>query len=117
MSQPKLKMVRHDTKPDLVFQILYAEGPNKDEPFDLAGCTVNFHLLENMSDTALKNAGHTECNLTDETNGLGKYTWASDDLDTAGRYHGELQITFVDTTQQTIEDEIPINVRKDYDNA
>lgn len=111
-----LKMVRHDTKPDLVFTILYAEGPNKDTAFDLTGCTVHFYLIKSGK-TTLKNTGHTECALTDEANGEGKYTWDGADLDEEGHYSGELEITFVDTTVQTIYDEVGFNVRADYNDA
>lgn len=116
MTKSPLKMVRNDTKPDLVFTILYAEGPNKDTAFDLSGCTIEFFLRKRGA-TTLKNTGHTTCSITDAENGLGKYTWDAADLDEEGRYTGELEITFVDTTKQTIYDEAELVVRADYDDA
>ena len=112
----ELKMVRNYTKPDLLFTILYAEGPNKDTAFDLTGCTVHFYLMK-TGGTTLKNTGHTTCSLTDEANGEGKYTWAADDLDEKGTYKGELEVIFVDTTKQTIYDPAVFKVRADYDDA
>ena len=116
MTRVPLRMVRNDTKPDLVFTILYAAGPNKGSAFDLNGCTINFHLRKRGT-TTIKNTGHTLCTITDAENGLGKYTWDSSDMDAAGRYTGELEIEFADTTVQTIFDEAEFIVRADYDNA
>jgi len=116
MTKTPLKMVRNDTKPDLVYTILYAEGPNKDGPFDITGCTLEFFLRKRGA-TTIKNTGHTTTSIVDAEAGLGKYSWASDDLDEEGRYTGELEVTFVDTTKQTIYDEVEFVVRADYDDA
>jgi Rib/alpha/Esp surface antigen-like repeat protein len=112
----KIKMVKNDTKPDLIFTVLYAEGDNEGTAFNLTNCTVNFYLLK-TGDTTLKNTGHTACTVTDAVNGEGKYEWDSGDLDEVGTYRGEIEVTYPDATKQTVYDEINIHVRADYDNA
>jgi hypothetical protein len=112
----KIRMVRNDTKPDLIFTVLYAEGDYEDTAYDLTNCTVNFYLIK-TGETSLKNTGHTQCTITDAGNGECKYEWGSGDLDEEGTYKGELEITFPDTTKQTIYEESNIHVRADYDDA
>jgi hypothetical protein len=106
----KLELVENDNKPSYTFTVTDED----DVAIDLTGSTVNFYFKK-MGAAALKNAGHTACVGVDLPNGIVRYDWANDDLDTPGLYEGELEVTYADTTVQTIIDTWQIRVRPEVE--
>ena len=100
------KFVQNDTKPDLEFNI------TKDGvPIDLTSSTVKFYMKN--SDTGAVKINGVACTITDYLKGLCKYTWQTGDLDTAGNYSGEVEITFGDGSKETGYKTINLTVRDD----
>jgi len=89
--------VQGDNKPSLVITIT----DENEVPIPLAGVTVNFYFREKGKKTVI-NTGHTECTITDAGNGVCRYDWGNDDLAKTGKYEGEIELTYADTTIQTV---------------
>ncbi len=56
---------------------------------DLTGHTVTFYLYDTEG-TAVVTAG--SCTITSASGGLVSYSWAADDVDTAGEYWGYFRV-------------------------
>jgi hypothetical protein len=80
---------------------------------DLTGTTVNFYFRVVGSGT-LKNTGHTLCTITSYIGGICTYTWSATDLDTAGEFEGELEVTYGDTTTQTVYKVFEFHIRAEF---
>lgn len=101
-----IKLVKDDTFPPLEFAVI-KDG----SAVDLTGATVKVYI-KNSSTGTVKVNGQT-CTITDATNGKCKYTWGATDLDTAGDYVGEIELTDVDGKVQSSYDTFKLSVRAD----
>ena len=63
---------------------------------DLTGASVEVHLRKPDGTTLTKAA-----TITDAATGAWSTPWAADDLDTAGVWEAEAQVTYSDSTVQT----------------
>ncbi len=63
---------------------------------DITGATVTFKMRATTG-TSLKVDG--SCTIDDGPNGKCSYTWIAADLDTAGNYVAELEVTFSGATE------------------
>lgn len=76
-----------DLLPVFTFEATYADGT----PVNLTGCTVTFRMFKSGSSTAkIDNASRVT--ITSPASGLGYYTWATGDTDTAGDYLVRLKV-------------------------
>ena len=82
----EVTLVRGDKGFDLEFTVQEADA----SAFDLTGATVKFKMAVSQSGS-LKIDG--PCTITDPLQGKCKYTIGDTDLDTAGQYVAELEIT------------------------
>jgi hypothetical protein len=73
---------------DLNFQIVQSDGAT---PVDISTATVKFKMALKGGST---NKIDATCTVTDGPNGKCKYTVQAGDLDTAGTYQAELEVTF-----------------------
>jgi hypothetical protein len=81
-------LTRGDKGFDLQFQVLQSDGKT---PVDISTATVMFKMaLPNATENKIDG----NCAITDGPNGKCKYTVRSGDLDTAGSYEAELEVTF-----------------------
>ena len=101
-----IKLVKDDTFPPLEFSVI-KDG----SPVDLTGSTILFYMKNSSTGTVKVNGG--SCTITDATNGKCRYTWGATDLDTAGDYVGEIQITFAGGAIQTSYSEFNLVIRVD----
>lgn len=98
-----VKLVQNDTRPALEFSVR-EDG----QAVDLTGATVKFYMKDSAGSAKLAGAA---CTITDATNGKCQYVWQAGDLDTAGTFTGEVQVTFSDGRIQTGYDTIALVVR------
>jgi hypothetical protein len=103
-------LVQKDTKPSLTFLITDDDGV----AIDLTNHAVNF-FFKKMGAAALTNLGHTLCVLSDPTNGYCRYDWGANDLAVAGLYEGELEITYSDSSVQTVYSTWQFQVRPEVE--
>lgn len=82
-------------------------------PHDLTGATVVF-ILRNQKTGALK-VNRGSCSIVDATLGQVRYTWQTTDLNIAGVYNGEFEVTFATGKPLSFpqEDYIEITIEKD----
>jgi hypothetical protein len=122
----KLKLVRNDRRPIIEVSITDATTGN---PIDISGATprLYFRLIgsETLKATVVgvlvtgkvEDDGSITTTTPYDVAGVGgrcQFTWGATDLDTAGDYEGEIEITFADGTKQTAYDKIPFKVREDF---
>ena len=106
----KIKLVQNDTKP--VVQVTLTDT--------VTGLPID---LSNPSDTVklyFKALGQDELKTTITGNkpnggsdGVISFPWATGDLDTAGEFEGEIEITYADGKIQTMYDKLRFSVRAD----
>jgi hypothetical protein len=107
----KIKLVQGDTKPALVCNITDEITGN---PIGLTGATV---LLKFRAVGATDLTATVTGSITDGPNGQVAFYPASAPamlLGEAGDYEGEIQITFSDTTVQTVYDLLKFKLREDF---
>lgn len=123
----RIKLVQGDTYPQISVTV-YDETSNK--PTDLRAATVLLKFRETGSTTIKSTitgslvAGYTDENNNtvftpppyDEDGGGGGvvFSWDSDDLDTAGSYEGEVEVTFPNNRIQTVYDVVRFQVREQF---
>lgn len=123
----RIKLVQGDTYPQINVTI-YDEGTNK--PTDLRQADVLLKFRETGSTTIKSTitgslvAGFTDENGNtayapppyDEDGGGGGvvFSWDSNDLDTAGSYEGEVEVTFPNNRIQTVYDVVRFQVREQF---
>lgn len=101
MAQSKT-LKRNDTAPNIGIVCLSDSNPK-----DLTGATVAKFLMGTIDATG---ASTTKVNGTmtfdgDRTSGLVYYSWAVGDLDAAGIYKAEVEITWADGKKQTFPED------------
>ena len=101
----EIRVVQGDTRPNLEFTVL-VDGVAQ----DLTDTTVRFKIRKFGETININDAANT-CTITEATNGICEYPWRDDDLEDAGDYEGELEITFGDDTVQTQFPKYLIKVR------
>lgn len=107
----KIKLVQGDTKPALVCNITDEITGNA---IALTGATV---LLKFRAVGAAALTATVTGSITDGPNGQVAFYPASAPamlLGEAGDYEGEIQITFADTTVQTVYDLLKFKLREDF---
>lgn len=124
----KIKLVKDDTGPQIVFSL---KDAFTDEPIDLSniGTSLTF-FFRAVGSTTLKDT-ITMSKLTGLQNDDGSITttapydtagrggrcavpWNATSLDTVGEFEGEIQITFNDGTVQTVYDIQKFSIRADF---
>jgi hypothetical protein len=122
----RIRLVEGDTRPRLVFTLRDTDGT----PIDVSAAEVRFKM-RTIGSTTLK-ADVICANLSGllqddgtilydppyNVSGVGgriRVDWSASDLDTAGRYEAEIEITYNDGTKQTVYDKIPVTIRSDLD--
>ena len=88
MADPQFFIKRNDTVPYLDAALQDDRG----RPINLTSTTVLFHMRD-TADDSVKISGAAVTVLS-ATRGEVRYTWTSNDTDTAGNYEGEFQVTF-----------------------
>ena len=111
-------MVVGDTKPVLTVtlrdkntaasgQTLDSNVPTTWAPIDVTGATVNLYIRE-VGQTAYTTRVMT---LSDPSNGVVITDFVAANFPAAGVYEGEIEITFADSSIQTLQDFIKFTVR------
>jgi hypothetical protein len=110
MSEFKIK--RHDRYPSITATLLDGDGA----AIDLSGCTVTFLMREQTAASLTVNAAAT---VVSAAAGTVRYDWLAADVDTAGRYYCEWQITYPDTKKMTVPTSgyDLVIIEEDLDNA
>lgn len=123
----KIKLVQGDTKPALVVSLTdEATG----EPIGLNTATVRLYFRAVGSSTVLATLvgtllagrvntdGTVNSNAPYNTPGAGgrvQFSWGPNDLNQdQGDYEGEIEITFADSTKQTVYDLLKFKLRQDF---
>ena len=101
-----IKLVKDDSYPPLEFSVI-KDGA----PVDLTGATIVFFMKNSSTGTVKVNGG--SCTTTDAANGKCRYTWGATDLDTAGDYVGEIQVTDSAGKIQTSYSQFNLIIRAD----
>lgn len=123
----RIKLVQGDTYPQINVTI-YDEGTNK--PTDLRQAVVLLKFRESGSTTIKSTitgslvAGFTDENGNtayspdpyDEDGGGGGvvFFWDADDLDVAGNFEGEVEVTFPNNRIQTVYDVVRFQIREQF---
>jgi hypothetical protein len=123
----KIKLVQGDTKPALIVSLT---DETSGQPIGLNGATVRLYFRAVGSTTILATVTGTllvgrllEDGTVDSTSpydGLGsggrvQFNWGSTDLtQPAGDYEGEIEITFSDSSKQTVYDLLKFKLREDF---
>jgi hypothetical protein len=122
----RIRLVEGDTRPRLVFTLKDKDG----DVIDVSAATVKFKMRP-LGSTVLKaevictklsgltgEDGTIDYTAPYNAAGVGgriRVDWGSTDLDTAGRYEAEIEITYNDGTVQTVYETIGITIRGDMD--
>jgi len=86
-----------DTEPSIIAQLKDQNG----DLYDLTGCTVKFHMRKGETATPKVNATATITDVgTDDVKV--KYSWLVADVDTAGNFDIEWEITDTDGNVETV---------------
>lgn len=74
---------------------------------DLTGSTIKFKMVERGSTTLKVDASAT---VVTALSGIVKYVWTAANLDTAGRYDGEFEVTFAGGEIETYPNDRQIDI-------
>jgi hypothetical protein len=86
---------QNDTAPSIQMTLTDPAG----DPVDLtSAASVNFHMKEAGQSIKIEGAA----TIVDANLGTVKYDWAAGDTDTPGTYQCEVEITYSDSTVQTV---------------
>lgn len=105
----KIKLVRGDTRPQI-------KATLTDETtglvIDLTGATVRLRFRATGETTVLSNITGT---VIDAPNGICVFSWPVGSLNVEpGDYEGEIEVTFADTTVQTVYDVLKFKLRDQF---
>ena len=107
----KMNLVKGDTGPTVDVALKYADTGAAIDVSN-AGDIVRFYMRP-VGDPVLK--ATAVCSKPNGgADGLVRIGWAAADLDTAGKFVGELEITFNSGTIQTIYEKIHLNIREPF---
>lgn len=107
----KIKLVQGDTKPALVCTLT---DDNTGAPITLTGATVRLKFRATGSTTLVATVVGT---VTDGANGVVAFYPASAPTmlqGDAGDYEGEIEVTFADSTVQTVYDLLKFKLREQF---
>jgi hypothetical protein len=107
----KIRLVQGDTRPNLVVTLT---DSTTGAVINITGATVRLKFRA-VGATTLKST--LTGTVTDGANGIVVFYWSDDptSLDgDPGDYEGEIEITFVDTTVQTVYDLLKFKLRQDF---
>lgn len=107
---PPLTMTLRDSNTAAPGETLDPDDPTTWAPIDLTGATVLFKVRA-IGSTTLKET--LTGVITDPTGGVVSLVWEPTTLDTAGQFEVETEITFGDSTVQTVYDLVRLKVRAD----
>lgn len=94
-----------DTRPELAINVIdEATGG----PLSLVGATGKFTMREDGADIKVDEA---DVDIYDEPNGKAKYNWQTEDVDTAGIYLAEFEMTLPGGGKVTFPQSAYIKVR------
>ena len=107
----KIRLVRNDTKPRLVVALT---DTTTGDPINITGAIVRLKFRAagaSVLQSTLTGA------VTDGLAGLVVFDWSDDPASLSGEpgdYEGEIEITFADSTIQTIYDVLKFKLRQDF---
>jgi hypothetical protein len=107
----KIKLVRNDTKPRLVTVLT---DTTTGEPINVTGATVRMKFRAAGADVLQATIVGA---VTDGINGVVVFDWSDSPGSLSGEpgdYEGEIEITFADSTIQTIYDVLKFKLRQDF---
>jgi hypothetical protein len=107
----KIRLVQGDTRPNLVTTLA---DSTTGAVINITGATVRLKFRA-VGATTLKST--LTGTVTDGANGVVVFYWSDDptSLDgDPGDYEGEIEITFADTTVQTVYDLLKFKLRQDF---
>jgi hypothetical protein len=106
MSTPMHTIKQGDTLPKLAFTLKGADGAVQ----NLTGATVRFSMSD--FDTGVVIIDRAACTVdVDPTTGSGYYTWTVQDTAVAGRYKGEIEVSFPGSNIMTFPNDGNIIIR------
>ena len=106
-----IDLVQNDTKPTLRFTAKEGDCGEIGVAIPLTSCVVKFIFKKALGSGTYK--FKRICDITDALNGICEYSWQTGDLDTAGEFSGELEITFPDGKIQTNYNPVSFIIRKE----
>lgn len=105
----KIKLVRHDTRPQVKITVL---DDTTGLAINITNSSVVLRFRAVGSTTVLDTLNGV---ILDGPNGVAAFAWNANTLNVdAGDYEGEVEITFSDQTRQTVYDLIKFKVREDF---
>jgi hypothetical protein len=107
----KIRLVQGDTRPTLV--VTLTDEFTK-TPINISGATVRLKFRALGDETVRSTLVGTN---TDPSNGVCAFFWSDDPNSLAGDqgpYEGEIEITFSDSTIQTVYDKLKFYIREDF---
>lgn len=123
----KIKLVQGDTRPALVVSLT---DENSGAPLGLDGSTCRLYfrrlgeteILATLTGLTIPGRVLPDGNLDftapynlSGSGGRVQFNWAAGDLDQpAGEYEGEIEVTFADSTKQTVYDKLKFKIREDF---
>lgn len=105
----KIKLVRGDTRPQLQLTLT---DETTGEAINLVGATVRLRFRAAGTTTVLSNFTGA---VNDATAGKAVFVWPQGSLDVEpGDYEGEVEVTFSDSTVQTVYDVLKFKLRDQF---
>lgn len=104
----EIRLVENDTKPDIGWVLKDRETG---AVIDVTNATVRLYFRA-VGATSLK-ATKTLSKPNGGGDGLVRCTWDAADLDTPGQYEGDIEITFLDGTIQTVFEKQHFKIRSE----
>lgn len=108
---PPLSMTLRDSNAAASGQTLDPDNPLTWAPINLTGATVLFKVRAIGSSVIKETLSGV---VTDAPNGKVSMVWEPTTLDTEGQFEVETEITFGDSTVQTVYDLVRLKVRADF---
>jgi hypothetical protein len=107
----KIRLVQNDTRPTLVVTLTDEFTKN---PINISGATVRLKFRALGDETVRSTLVGSN---TDPQNGVCAFFWSDDPNSLTGDqgpYEGEIEITFSDSTIQTVYDKLKFYIREDF---
>lgn len=125
-----IQLVRNDSRPKVT--IALRDKNNNNAPLNLVGATVSMLFREKGATTLkatvagtllpgkLLDDGTIDADSPYDVAGYGgrvEFAWGATDLDTAGNFEAEFQVTFADSGKATTYQKQSFKIREDFDDA